>query len=48
MVVWGGYGTALFGPAFLNTGGRYDPVTDNWMPTTQKQCAFRARTPQRI
>jgi N-acetylneuraminic acid mutarotase len=28
MIVWGGYGDADF-----NTGGRYDPATDNWTPT---------------
>jgi hypothetical protein len=34
MVVWGGIGlddvSGEFGP--LNTGGRYDPVTDTWQP----------------
>jgi hypothetical protein len=27
MLVWGGYGGS-----YLNTGGRYDPATDGWMP----------------
>ncbi|HEX4823302.1 MAG TPA: MopE-related protein [Candidatus Polarisedimenticolaceae bacterium] len=30
MIVWGGYG----GGGATNTGGRYDPVTDTWTPTT--------------
>jgi hypothetical protein len=30
MVVWGGYQE----PIFLNTGGRYDPVSDTWSPTS--------------
>jgi hypothetical protein len=29
MIVWGGSG-----PASLNTGGRYDPVSDTWTPTS--------------
>src|SRR3989442_329378 len=29
MVVWGGQGGR-----FLNTGGRYDPTTDTWSPTS--------------
>jgi N-acetylneuraminic acid mutarotase len=32
MVVWGGFGT--FGSEFLASGGRYDPATDTWVPTT--------------
>ena len=32
MVVWGGRGSAS--SAYYNTGGRYDPVTDSWTPTT--------------
>jgi hypothetical protein len=31
MIVWGGGYT--FGP-FFNTGGRYDPSTDSWIPTS--------------
>jgi N-acetylneuraminic acid mutarotase len=30
MIVWGGYGIQNF---FLNTGGRYNPTTDNWTST---------------
>ena len=30
MVVWGGYGSSIS----LNTGGRYDPATDTWTPTS--------------
>ena len=33
MVVWGGYAFDN-GNQFLNTGGRYDPVTDTWTPTS--------------
>ncbi len=34
MIVWGGFQPAnLFGTAF-NTGGRYDPSTDNWTTTS--------------
>jgi hypothetical protein len=28
VIVWGGYGNA-----FLNSGGRYDPLTDTWTAT---------------
>ena len=30
MIVWGGYGNS----GYLNTGGRYDPVTDSWTATS--------------
>lgn len=30
MIVWGGYD----GTAFLDTGGRYDPVADTWTPVS--------------
>jgi len=33
MVVWGGYYTDYYGYS-LNTGGRYDPNTDTWTPTS--------------
>ena len=33
MLVWGGYTTSPLGP-FLDTGGRYDPVTDTWQAMT--------------
>jgi hypothetical protein len=31
MIVWGGYDDNLLG---INSGGRYDPRTDTWRPTT--------------
>ena len=31
MVVWGGYADPVAGA--LDTGGRYDPLTDTWTPT---------------
>jgi len=34
MVVWGGVAGQSLSPVFFNTGGRYDPVTDTWSPTT--------------
>jgi len=35
MVVWGGqYRTDAYYPSYLDTGGRYDPVTDAWTPTS--------------
>jgi len=30
MIIWGGYDNS----SLLNTGGRYNPVTDMWMPTS--------------
>src|SRR2546425_3013348 len=30
MIVWGGYSY----PSLLDTGGRYDPETDTWIPTS--------------
>jgi N-acetylneuraminic acid mutarotase len=32
MIVWGGYD--VFVNIFVNTGGRYNPVTDSWTPTS--------------
>ncbi len=32
MIIWGGLGSASMG--FSNTGGRYDPATDTWTPTS--------------
>ncbi|MFV0542425.1 MAG: Kelch repeat-containing protein [Marinicella pacifica] len=33
MIVWGNY-YSRSNDAFLNTGGRYNPVTDSWQPTS--------------
>jgi N-acetylneuraminic acid mutarotase len=33
MIVWGGYSEDV-NPHFLNTGGRYNPSTDSWTPTS--------------
>jgi N-acetylneuraminic acid mutarotase len=32
MIVWGGL--SPFGTTLLNTGGRYNPTTDTWLPTS--------------
>jgi N-acetylneuraminic acid mutarotase len=32
MVVWGGFGVPP--PSYFDTGGRYNPITDNWTATT--------------
>jgi N-acetylneuraminic acid mutarotase len=34
MIVWGGAYSDSQGGHILNTGGRYDPATNNWSPTT--------------
>lgn len=34
MIVWGGYNFNNNQLNTLNTGGRYDPATDGWMPTS--------------
>ena len=35
MIVWGGWnGHDEYAPWFLNTGGRYNPETDTWTPTS--------------
>jgi N-acetylneuraminic acid mutarotase len=34
MIVWGGYNTNGGQLDTLNTGGRYDPATDNWIATS--------------
>ena len=41
MIVWGGY--KYDGPDYLNTGGRYDPITDTWQPTSI-ECTPTGRT----
>jgi hypothetical protein len=38
MIVWGGYS----GSAVLNTGGRYDPVSDSWSATSTSGPTARA------
>jgi len=37
MIVWGGFGSA----GLLNTGGRYNPGTDDWMATTTSNAPER-------
>src|SRR5216117_2577728 len=32
MIIWGGY--AAPAPQYFNTGGRYNPATNSWMPTS--------------
>ena len=35
MIVWGGaFSDPIFGNQYLNTGGRYNPITDNWLATS--------------
>ena len=33
MIVWGGVGTITASDIY-NTGGRYDPVANSWLPTS--------------
>ena len=33
MIVWGGWYSNGIGYQIVNTGGKYDPATDNWTPT---------------
>ena len=35
MLMWGGVDGCAGSCAYLNTGGRYDPTTDSWTPTSQ-------------
>jgi N-acetylneuraminic acid mutarotase len=39
MIVWGGDGTADGVTITLNSGGRYDPATDTWSPTSTTNAA---------
>ncbi|MBZ5637627.1 MAG: hypothetical protein LAO51_02600 [Acidobacteriia bacterium] len=39
MVVWGGDHSDIYGQHFLDTGGRYDPVVDAWMPISSAGAA---------
>ena len=34
MLVWGGYFADISGGQWLQTGGRYDPASNSWQPTT--------------
>ena len=34
MIVWGGWYFSGIGNEILNTGGRYEPATDQWAATT--------------
>ncbi len=34
MIIWGGYAFEDMYPTFPNIGGRYDPSTDTWTPTS--------------
>ena len=34
MIVWGGFSSDAAGGRLLDTGGRYDPATDTWAPTS--------------
>jgi N-acetylneuraminic acid mutarotase len=36
MIVWGGYRQDGYEDVFLDTGARYDPVTDTWRPTSRR------------
>ncbi len=33
MIIWGGFRGTFSGGSPLNTGGRYNPITDTWTPT---------------
>ena len=33
MIIWGGHGS-YSGEDYMNTGGRYDPLLDRWLPTS--------------
>jgi N-acetylneuraminic acid mutarotase len=34
MIVWGGWNGGENPPFYLNTGGRYNPITDSWIATS--------------
>src|SRR5205807_2561403 len=34
MIVWGGYFFDISGDHYLETGGRYNPITNSWTPTS--------------
>lgn len=35
MIVWGGTETGVFSSPYLRSGGRYDPIADNWTATSE-------------
>ena len=38
MVVWGGWDSPVYAyDVFFDTGGRYDPLSDSWKPTTRER-----------
>jgi hypothetical protein len=37
MIVWGGAVSRTGGTYWVNTGGRYDPITDSWSPTSMDE-----------
>ena len=41
MIVWGGYVCHV---GDVNTGGRYNPITDNWTVYQHDQCALWPRS----
>ncbi|MFL6518737.1 MAG: kelch repeat-containing protein [Chthoniobacterales bacterium] len=43
MIVWGGSSSGSLGGQILNTGGRYNPATNNWTPTTLANAPDRRR-----
>jgi Cys-rich repeat protein len=43
MIVWGGQTYNGISYYYLNTGGRYDPSTDSWYPTSTTSAAPQAR-----
>jgi N-acetylneuraminic acid mutarotase len=42
MIVWGGFRGTFSGGSPLNTGGRYNPITDTWTPTRVAPSAIGA------
>jgi len=42
MIIWGGKDPAV-NPGYLNTGGRYNPGTDSWIPFTLSDLSPRSR-----
>ena len=46
MIVWGGYDSQE--DRFLDTGGRYNPITDRWTPTTMVNAPGPAEFPTAV